>query len=52
MSSTFNFTTLAADGLIEYPRFVPPWARDLRFLVCYLAYSGFLNRIDPDILRS
>ena len=27
------------------PRFLPPWAEDLRFLVSYLAYSSFLNRV-------
>jgi uncharacterized protein (TIGR02421 family) len=45
-------TELAGAGLIAYPRFVPPWARDLRFLVSYLAYSGFLNRIDLTRIRA
>ena len=39
---------LTAMGLCEQPRFLPPWARDLRFLLAYLAYSGFLNRIKLD----
>ena len=37
---------LAALGLCRPPRFLPPWAEDLRFLVSYLAYSAFLNRVD------
>jgi uncharacterized protein (TIGR02421 family) len=45
-------TELAAQGLVEYPRFVPPWASDLRFLVSYLAYSGFLNRVDLSRIRA
>lgn len=37
---------LAELGLIQPPLFLPPWAEDLRFLVSYLAYSAFLNRVD------
>lgn len=37
---------LAAAGLCRPPLFLPPWAEDLRFLVSYLAYSAFLNRVD------
>ena len=37
---------LAQQGLLKQPRFVPPWASDKRFLLSYLAYSSFLNRID------
>jgi len=33
-------------GMLEMPRYLPPWASDLRFLLSYLAYSGFLNTID------
>lgn len=33
-------------GLIAPPRFMPPWATDLRYLLSYLAYSTFLNEID------
>lgn len=32
--------------LLVEPRVLPPWARDLRFLVASLAYSTFLNRVD------
>lgn len=37
--------TLAAQGEITPPKFLPPWVKDLRFLVSYLAYSSFLNRV-------
>jgi len=37
---------MAAAGLCRPPRFLPPWANDLRFLLSYLAYSSFLNEID------
>lgn len=33
-------------GLLAEPRFMPPWATDLRYLLSYLAYSTFLNEID------
>ncbi len=36
---------LAGMGLLKAPRFLPPWAADRRFLVSYLAYSGFLERV-------
>lgn len=36
---------LAADGKLQSPEFMPPWVKDLRFLVSYMAYSGFLNRV-------
>ena len=37
---------LSEAGLLEAPRYVPPWARDLRYLLSYLAYSTFLNEIN------
>ncbi|MCA9675809.1 MAG: DUF1704 domain-containing protein [Kofleriaceae bacterium] len=43
---------LSALGVLEPPTFVPPWAADLRFLIAYLAYSGFLNQIDLDKVRA
>jgi uncharacterized protein (TIGR02421 family) len=43
---------LVEAGLCRMPRFLPPWAEDLRFLVSYLAYSSFLNRIRLDAVRS
>ena len=36
---------LAARGALTTPQFLPGWARDLRFLVSYMSYSGFLNRV-------
>lgn len=36
---------LADMGLLKAPGFLPSWAADRRFLVSYLAYSGFLERI-------
>ena len=44
-------TTLAAHGLCTFPRFLPPWARDLRFVLSYIAYSSFLNRMKLDRVR-
>ena len=36
---------LAELGMVKPPKFLPPWAADRRFLVSYLAYSGFLGRV-------
>ncbi len=36
---------LASHKKIEPPKFMPPWASDLRFLVSYMAYSAFLNQV-------
>ncbi|WP_411819474.1 flavohemoglobin expression-modulating QEGLA motif protein [Hyphococcus formosus] len=33
-------------GLLAEPKYLPPWATDLRYLLSYLAYSTFLNEID------
>lgn len=35
-------------GLCEWPRYLPPWAKDRQFLASYLAYSGFLNGVRLD----
>ena len=43
---------LSALGLLKPPRYLAPWAEDLRFLVAYLAYSGFLNQVDLDKIRT
>jgi len=45
-------TTLEAHGLCTFPRFLPPWVRDLRFLLSYIAYSAFLNRMNLDRVRA
>ncbi|MBL8643200.1 MAG: DUF1704 domain-containing protein [Rhodospirillaceae bacterium] len=44
-------TALAAQGLCVFPKFLPPWARDLRFLLSYIAYSSFLNRMNLERVR-
>ena len=36
---------LADQGHLNAPKYMPPWAKDLRFLVSYLAYSSFLNQV-------
>lgn len=36
---------MVASGRMRNPQFMPPWAKDLRFLVSYMAYSGFLNQV-------
>lgn len=33
-------------GLCNKPRFLPGWAKDLRFLLCYLSYSSFSSSVD------
>ena len=37
--------SLAANGKLTAPKVLPPWAKDMRFLVSYLAYSSFLNQV-------
>ncbi len=36
---------LASEDRLESPEFMPPWAKDLRFMVSYLGYSSFLNQV-------
>ena len=36
---------LKDQGLLAAPKYLPPWATDLRYLISYLAYSTFLNEI-------
>lgn len=36
---------LASSGRVSMPKYMPPWVKDLRFLVSYLAYSSFLNQV-------
>ena len=36
---------MASSGRMREPEFMPPWAKDLRFLVSYMAYSSFLNQV-------
>jgi hypothetical protein len=37
---------LAAMGLCRPPRYLPPWANDLRSLLALLTYSTFINGAD------
>lgn len=37
---------LSRMGMCIAPRYLPAWANDMRFLLSYLAYSGFLNTIN------
>ena len=37
---------LVSIGLCKPPKYLPGWASDMRFLLSYLAYSGFLNTIN------
>ena len=37
---------LASLDLCQPATYLPPWASDLRFLLAYLTYSSFLNKID------
>ena len=37
---------MAKNGLVKTPKFIPPWASDLNFLICYFAFSVFIDDID------
>lgn len=43
---------LRREGALVGPRFVPRWARDLRFLTAYMSYSAFLNQTDLEASRA
>lgn len=38
-------------GLCQPAKYLPTWASDLRYLLCYLAYSSFLNGVDLSQVR-
>ena len=38
-------------GLLESPVYLPPWIKDIRFLLTYLAYSSFHNQLKLDDMR-
>ncbi|MDA0663652.1 MAG: flavohemoglobin expression-modulating QEGLA motif protein [Proteobacteria bacterium] len=42
---------MVQEGMCQFPKYLPPWARDLRFLVSYLAYSSFLNQVNLAKIR-
>lgn len=39
-------------GALAPPRYLPAWARDLRFLTAYMSYSAFLNQTDLAATRA
>ncbi|NQV42246.1 MAG: DUF1704 domain-containing protein [Candidatus Marinimicrobia bacterium] len=43
---------LSERGLCRPPKYLPPWANDIRFLLCFLSYSSFLNNIDLGHIRA
>ncbi len=43
---------LTERGLCKPPKYLPPWALDMRFLLCYLSYSSFLNGVDLSSIKS
>ena len=34
------------DGLVSKPSFVPPWAMNLNYLICFFTFSVFLEDIN------
>lgn len=38
--------------MVRKPKFLPPWVVDRRFLIAYLAYSGFLNQVGLPRVRA
>jgi uncharacterized protein (TIGR02421 family) len=43
---------LRREGALAPPVYLPPWARDLRFLTAYMSYSAFLNQTDLAATRA
>ena len=43
---------LRREGALAAPLYLPPWARDLRFLTTYMSYSAFLNQTDLAATRA
>lgn len=42
----------AEQGICLAPKYLPGWAKDVRFLLCYLTYSSYLNKIDLGQVKS
>jgi len=38
-------------GLLDKPKYLPPWIKDVRFLLTYLAYSSFLNNVELNDMK-
>ena len=34
------------DGLIKDPKYIPPWADDLNYLICYFSFTVFIDNIN------
>jgi uncharacterized protein (TIGR02421 family) len=43
---------LSERGLCRPPKYLPPWANDMRYLLCHLTYSSFLNGMDLGPVRA
>ncbi len=43
---------LRREGILTPPRYLPAWARDLRFLTAYMSFSAFLGETDLDATRA
>lgn len=43
---------LSSLGLCQTPRYLPPWAKDIRYLLCYLTYSSFLEGMEHGTVRA
>ena len=39
---------LYKEGLVEKPKFIPPWAVDLNYLICFFSFSVFLEDVNYD----
>jgi uncharacterized protein (TIGR02421 family) len=43
---------LRREGILAPPRYLPAWAKDLRFLTAYMSYSAFLDQTDLGATRA
>ena len=40
--------SLYKEGLVNKPQFIPPWAVDLNYLICFFSFSVFLEDVNYD----
>jgi hypothetical protein len=40
------FARLAREGLVEEPRYLPAWARDVSYLTAFMSFAAFLGEMD------
>jgi len=45
------FGRLLREGLVEEPRYLPAWAKDLSYLTAFMSYSAFLGECDLSLER-